>query len=288
MSPLLRDELRIVLSPDQVLLARIGRSVGWRGLRRQVLEKRILSCAAHAAGEGQGSATAPWGAALQAVESALGGNAGRKAFATVILSNHFMRYVLLPWSDVPATEEEEMAYARHTFRQAYGEAAEGWELRLSPGGVGQSQLACAVDKRLPEALRSLFGRAGIALVSIQPHLMAACNACHSGLAGRTAWFALLEPGNLCLALLRHGGWESVRSMRMNGDGRVALPLMLEREANLAASATAVDEVMLCAPWLADVQLSASRRWKFRRLRPRLRAGIAEPDPRFAIALSGCA
>jgi hypothetical protein len=286
---LFRDELRIVLTPEQVLLARIGRSIGWRGLGRRVLEKQVLSCAAHAAGEGQGSAPAQWGAALQAVEAALAGKAGRKACATVILSNHFMRYVLLPWSDVPATEEEEMAYARHTFRQAYGEAAEGWELRLSPGRIGRPQLASAVDKRLLEALRSLFGRAGIVLVSIQPHLMAAYNACHSSLEGRSAWLALVEPGSLCLALLRQGGWESVRSMRMDGDGRVALPLMLEREANLAESAAAVNEVMLWAPWLAGAQLPASRRWKFRKLQPRLPAGIAPvSDPRFAIALSGCA
>ncbi len=288
MSLLFRDELRVLMTPEQVLLARIERSVGWNGLKRRVLERKALSCAAFSAKDGQGGAT-PWGASLQAVEAALAGNAGRKAVATVILSNHFVRYTLLPWSDVPATEEEEMAYARHTFRQAYGDAAEGWELRLSPGRIGRPQLASAVDKRLPDALRSAFGRAGIALDSIQPHLMTACNACHPGLEGRSAWFALVEPGSLCLALLRQGGWESVRTMRMNGDGRVALPLMLEREANLTESAAAVDEVMLWAPWLANAQLPASKRWKFRRLQPRLRAGMAPlDDPRFAVALSGCA
>lgn len=289
MSPLLRDELRIVLSPDQVLLARIGRSVTWRGIRRSVLEKKAILCADYArGGEVQGMA-APWGAAMQALEAVLPGQARRKAFATVILSNHFMRYALLPWSDVPGDEAEELAYARHTFRQAYGEAAETWELRLSPGNAGMPQLASAVDQRLTEALRALFGRTGIALESVQPHLMAAYNTCHALLRGRSAWFVLVEPGSLCLALLRQGRWESVRTMRLEGDGRVALPLILERESFLAESATAIDEVFLWAPWLGNVLLPKSRRWKFWRLQPLLRAGLApEADARFAAALSGCA
>ncbi len=293
MSPLFRDELRIVLTPDQVLLVRIGRSVTWRGLKRRVLEKKAISCADYAVsqgkgGEAQGCAT-PWGAAMLALEAVLSKQKGRKAFATVILSNHFMRYVLLPWSDVPGNETEELAYARHAFRQAYGEAAETWDLRLSPGKVGMPQLASAVDQRLPEALRALFERTGIPLESIQPHLMAAYNTCENILSGRSAWFVLVEPGSLCLALLRHGGWESVRTMRLDGDGRVALPLILERESFLADSATAVDEVFLWAPWLGNALLPKSKRWKFWKLQPLLRAGLSpEPDARFAVALSGCA
>lgn len=293
MSLLFRDELRIVLTPDQVLLARIGRSVTWRGLRRRVLEKKAIPCAACAAGETRGSempgSATQWGGALQTLEAALARQKGRKVFATVILSNHFMRYALLPWSDTPADEAEEMAYARHAFHQAYGAAAESWELRLSPGKAGMPQLASAVDNRLPDELRTLFGRAGVALASIQPHLMVAYNTCRASLHGRNSWFALVEPGSLCLALLRHGRWESVRTMRLEGDGRVALPLILEREAFLSESATATDEVLLWAPWLGNALLPKSKRWKFRKLQPRLRAGLApESDARFAVALSGCA
>jgi len=101
-----------VLTPDHVLLVRIGRSIGWNGLRRRVLEKETIPCAS---GDAQGNET-PWAGALQVLETALAKQTGRKAFATVILSNHFMRYALLPWSDVPADEAEELAYARHAFR----------------------------------------------------------------------------------------------------------------------------------------------------------------------------
>lgn len=293
MSPLLRDELRIVLTPNQVLLARIGRSVSWRGLERRVLEKKVISCADCAGGQAKGGdaagSAAQWGAAVQALESALAKQAGRRVFATVVLSNHFMRYALLPWSDVPGDEAEEIAYARHAFRQTYGDATENWDVRLSPGKVGMPQLASAVDPHLPDALRELFGRTGIELESIQPHLMAAYNTCQAILHRRNAWFALVEPGNLCLALLRQGRWESLRTMRLDGDGRVALPLILEREAILAESATATDDVFLWGPWLRNEQLPNSKRWKFWVLQPLLRTGLApEPDARFSFALSGCA
>lgn len=293
MSPLLGDELRIVLTPDQVLLARIGRSVTWRGVKRQVLERKAISCAGYAGsqakgGDGEGVAT-PWWAAVQTLEAELAKQDGRRTFATVILSNHFMRYVLLPWSDVPADQAEELAYARHAFRQAYGDVAETWDLRLSPGGIGMPQLASAVDQRLPEALRALFGCAGIALESIQPHLMAAYNTCQNVLSARSAWFVLVEPGNLCLALLRQGGWESVRTMRLEGDGRAVLPLILERESILSESATAIDDVFLWTPWLGNALMPKTKRWKFWKLQPLLRAGLApESDARIAAALSGCA
>jgi hypothetical protein len=277
---LFRDELRILMTPEQVMLARIGRAITWTGVRRRLVEKKVIACTAF-----QGET---WAAAVQVLEKMLAGQAGR-AFATVILSNHFVRYALLPWSDVPASEEEEMSYARHIFRQGYGAAADGWELRITSGRIGAPQLASAVDKDLPGELRAVFGRAGIVLESIQPHLMAACNACWTALRGRNAWFALVEPGSLCLALLREGSWESVRTMRMDGDGRVALPLMLERESCLVESAAAIDEVLLWAPWMANAQVAGGKRWNFRRLQPQFRAGLVpEPHSCFAAALSGCA
>lgn len=288
MSLSLSDELRIVLTPDRILLARIERSLGWRGLKRRVAEMEVVSCASSSSGEGGVTSTGNetmWAAAMPALETALAKQAGRKARATVILSNRFMCYALLPWSDVPGDEAEELAYARHAFRRIYGDAAETWELRLSPGKVGLPQLASAVDPHLPEALRAMFGRAGIVLESIQPHLMAAYNTCQSMLRKRTAWFAMVEPGSLCLALLDQGCWQSVRTMRLEGDGREALPQMVERESILNESAASTDEVLLWAPWLEEELSLQNTQWKFRKLQPPLGADLApELDSRFAAAL----
>ena len=99
----------------------------------------------------------------------------RKTVAKVILSNHFMRYTMMPWSETLSDAAEEEAYARHCFRQLYGADVEHWELRLSPQRAGLPQLASAVDRRLLAALRGVFERNGVALESIQPRLMAAYN-----------------------------------------------------------------------------------------------------------------
>ena len=280
MSPLLRDELRIVLSPDQLVLVRIAREFTHRGLVRRVLAKEHFPCDSVASKE------APWDGAVRALETALAEQEKRKACATLILSNHFMRYAMVPWSAALSDEAELMSYARHCFRQAYGSAAENWELRLSPGPAGMPQLASAVDVRMLQALRQLFARARLALSSVQPYLMAAYNNCRSHLQGRSAWLVLFEPGCLCLALLQHGRWASVRSMRIGLDWREQLPQLLERESCMATLDSVPEAVFVWAPTLENMVFPASGRWQMHPLQPIVKSGLMpEYEGRFAMALS---
>jgi hypothetical protein len=277
----LREELRIVLSPQQVLLVRIGREFTRRGLTRRVLEKRAVACAEASAGD------APWHGAVQTLEAELHGLADNTAFATVILSSHYMHYALVPWSGALRDEQEESAFARHFFRQLYGSAADSWELRLSPGRSGAAQLASAADSQLTEAVRTLFKGAGIKLRSIQPNLMVAYNSCRNRLEKSSAWFVLFEAGSLCIALLQQGSWGSVRRLRVDGGWRDALPLLLEREAYLNDANTTTDEIFLWAPELEKSAWPESARWKIHALQPVIRPGLLpDYDKRYAVAMSG--
>lgn len=281
MSLLWRDELRVVLAPERVVLVRLGWAFTRRGLTRRVMAKTAVDCA-HAAG-GETS----WEAAIRALETELPRLLNGKAVAKVILSNHFMRYVLMPWSETLSDAAEEEAYARHCFRQLYGAPAEHWELRLSPARAGQSQLVSAVDARLLAALREVFERNAVALESVQPLLMAAYNNCHPILHKRSAWFVMVEPGCLCLALLQHGRWASVRTMRIGSDWQNTLSLTLERETFLAEPGMETQTVFLWAPELGKTALPVSGRWKIYNLQPVVRpAFIPEYEGRFAMALSG--
>jgi len=188
-------ELRVGVFPDRVTLLPARRRLSWNGLSRVVDEPHGVSC------DGA-TEESPWHAALQALEVALPEFSGHRTAATVILSNHFMRYTLLPWSDKLSSAEEELAFARHCFTRIYGPHAESWALRLSPESGTAPRLASAVDVELIDGLRGVFGAAGIPLKSIQPHLMAAYNSFRGGLGRHDAWLAVLEQGNLCLALLR--------------------------------------------------------------------------------------
>jgi hypothetical protein len=277
----LRDECRIVLHPDCVVLARLRRELTRLGLKRHVLAQQVVSCSP------PGDENIPWGGALKALEAALPGFAGNKSYAKVILSNHFMRYTLVPWSDVLSDETEEIAYARHSFNEMYGCDAGEWELRISSGSYGMPQLACAVDARLPESLRNLFGRVGIGLKSIQPHLMVAYNACHASLHDKSAWLALVEEGNLCLALLQKGKWAWVRSMRIGPHWHKELPFLLNREALVSDVESSTNEVFLWAPDCRDVSIASGGWWQIQPMQPARMPSI-EPalDSCFAMYMSG--
>ncbi len=275
----LRDENRIVLRPDGVVLARMKRELSHHGLKRQVQVIHDLPCAP-ATGE-----DLPWSGALRVLEAALPEFSGRNSCATVIISNHFMRYALIPWSDALNDEKEEMAYAQHSFREMYGRDSGTWELRISPGRGCMPQMASAVDTRLLGSLRELLGRSGINLKSIQPHLMLAYNACHSSLRDRSAWLALIEHGSLCLALLQKGRWSWVRSMRIGNNWHEELPRLLEREAFNANVENDVNDVLLWAPEHEETLPVSAGRWSIRNLQPPRVPVSAEVAGRFAMYMS---
>lgn len=285
MLPLWRDEVRVVLAPGQLTMLCLGWTLTKRGLLPRVKAQRIADCVPSASG------VAPWEAALQALDAELPRLCARKAVAKVILSNHFMRYAMIPWSDALSDATEEEAYARHCFRQIYGADAEHWELRLSPQPAGLPQLASAMDKRLLAALRGVFKRHGVALKSVQPHLMAAYNNSRHTLHNRSAWFAMHEQGSLCLALLQQGHISSVRTLRSGSDWRDTLSLALEREAYLVEAKDAIDDVFLWVPELEKpelekLELPQSTRWQIRTLHPMLSPALAQQyEARFAMAWS---
>ncbi|MEO8598501.1 MAG: hypothetical protein ABI656_01585 [bacterium] len=259
MSLLSHDELHIALSPEQVLLILIGRRLTRQGLVRRVLIKKVVFCDVVNGGDSS------WAAALKVLADELPALTSRRVRATVVISNHFMRYAVVPWSEALHNESEELAFARYCFRQLYGAAADIWELCLNRGRIGVQQLASAVDDGFLKALRALFMHAGMPLTSVQPHLMAAYNSCRAHLGERSAWFVLFEPGCLCLALIQNERWINVRTMRVGSDWRESLPLLLEREAYLVESDMATDVVFLWAPELGNETLPAVGRWKIHNL-----------------------
>ena len=280
MLPLLRDELRVVLAPGQLVMVRLGWTLGMRGLLAQVKAKHIVDCAPSASGG------APWEPALQTLDAELPRLLVERTVAKAILSNHFVRYTMMPWSEALRDATEEEAYARHCFRQLYGADAENWELRLSPQQAGLPQLASAVDTRLLAALRGVFKRNGVMLKSVQPRLMAAYNNGRHTLHNRSAWLVLYEHGSLCIALLQQGRFGSVRTLRSGSDWRDTLLLALEREAYIAEANDAIKDVFLWAPELEKSALPQSTRWNIRTLHPLLRpALIPQYEDRFAMALS---
>lgn len=267
MSLLSRSELCIVIYPEQIVLLSMTRQRTLRGYRRKLDERLRVAC------DESADIDAPWSRAFRALEKTLPAFVKRNMQTTVILSNRFMFYALVPWCDELNDEAEEMMHARHCMDSMYGDLLGDRELRLSPNSRGAASLASAADRNMLDELRSMLS--GTRLVSIQPHLMAACNISHVNLTGRSAWLALLEPGNLCLVMLKEGRWNWMRNMRIGPIWQKELAMILEREASLVGGCEHSDEVLLWAPHLNCAQMRVlaeiesnfsgaltSRRWKF--------------------------
>ncbi len=277
MSLSLREELRIVLRPNQVQVVRIGRELSLRGITQHVLDKKIYPCAA--------DSNLPWNNAVKALQSALTTLPIKPATAQVVLSNQFTRYAMIPASQTLSNEAEETAYAKHIFSQLYGTSAESWEIRLHQGTAGAAQLASAIDGQLLHELRALFTAENIKLKSVRPQLMAAYNNCRVQIQQQDAWFVVAEQESLCLGLLQQGQWRSVRALKVGSDWLEKLPDLLDREVFLSEVEASSDEIYLWAPEHWRTALPKTPKWNIHKLQPAIRADFAPSyEERFATAM----
>jgi hypothetical protein len=202
-SPSWREQVTITLSLQRVTLERYA-----RGLRPRRKDSKRLGCAAGTSGRA-------WQPALDALREALTHPNMAPADATVVLSNAFVRYLLLPWNPAIVTAQEEAAFAQARFQQVFGDAAQGWVVRLSPARPGAPVVACALERTLLDALTALIDGSALRLRSLRPSLMALCNA-RARLPAGDAWIAVAEAGRLLIAAVRAGEWASLRSRALNG------------------------------------------------------------------------
>jgi len=234
-----RDQLHVELFPDRVNLARLSR--GWQ---QQEISRKTLPCGEPEAGE------AAWEAGLRVLQAEVPAMGGGRMDAVVVLSNHFVRYALIPWSDQVSNDSEEQAYVRHCFSVTYNDDADNLVMRVSPNGYGAMQVASAVDQRLLDGLERVAGVCNLRLNSVQPHLMSVFNQWRRRLSGPMVWFVLAEQDKLCISLLKHGHWCSLRTMKSDNAWLTKLPNLLERELRLSDNGTERGKVFLFAPEVA--------------------------------------
>ena len=274
MSPLWPDQLGIALFPERLVLARAS-----GGFRPRLVHKEIVAFAPAEPG------VPLWQPAVDALAAKAAEGALAKANVNLVLSNRFVRYTMVPWSEALRSKEEELAFARHCFARVHGSEAENWEIKLSSAKPHNPGLACAVERSLIEALNVRMSPLGSRYRSLQPHLMASFNRWRARLGERPAWLVVAEPGLLCLALLQDGYWQSMHSVKVDADWISVLPGVLAREECLVDSKVQCDEVLLFAPDEGQPLLLEAGKWRIKELLPTLLPGMAAGvDAPFSIAL----
>lgn len=269
------SETRIVMCADR--LVRLG--IERRGQAR-VLEKTLVPI--------EPAGTGPvWLAALEALKDCFKATTFPRSPVVLVLSNRFVRYVAIPWNDSIVARDERLAFARHCFKERYGDVASNWTVQLGKGGYGESNVACAIDAGLINGVQEAATKANVRLESVQPYLMSVYNQFRYGLGENDgACLATVESDTLCLAWFRKQQWQGIKTRRISQDWARELDAMLIEEAAEGGLEQPPSVVHVFAPERDRVAVQPSG-VRLSRLEVAARPGFSPiTDTRFAMGLCG--
>jgi hypothetical protein len=219
---------------------------------------------------GEGTETVEtWRAAAEVLAEALRERRARLGRVEIVLSDHFVRYLLIPWSRGLVSDSERLSFARLAFKDLYGTSADSWDVCLDEQPAGQASFAAAVDRALVSSVRDAVTLADGQLASLVPNLMDRINRHRSILKARQFCFAAAEPGRASLAFHSNGAWQAVRSRRIDAPLGQALPVLLKQEA-VVGEASGGGVLYLCSdamlapgaiPGWQLVRLADGSRWR---------------------------
>lgn len=214
------DTLVLTLMPDRVDVVRLRHFPS-----RRWLDREMRPCPARATAD-------DWEGLLQVCAEVLSEPRWRTGRLRVVVSNALTRYAWLQWMDGLQGKAEEEALVRHRMDEIHGASAiASCEVRWDQEGA--QRVACALPQHALSRLRELGQQHGTRLVSVQPLLVAAFNRYRNALrADAGSWFAVAEPGLLCIGRVDAQGWRSLRCAR-TPDAAADLPALVMRERILA-------------------------------------------------------
>lgn len=176
-------------------------------------------------GGGQGLPT--WQEALDAavLEAQAITRSGR---ICLVLSDHFVRYALLPWSDAVKSRVEEQAYAIAKLASIYGNKTTAWMVTTTTRSYNEPQLAAAISAELRDACRERFATQGQVLVSMKPRWIDLYNRVCKRL-DRSAVLVSIEPGLAVCGFFIDGILRGIHAARLDGEPASVLPSVLRRQ-----------------------------------------------------------
>jgi len=189
------------------------------------------------------------------------------------VSNHFVRYALVPEAGKLRGEGERAAAGHHALRLIHGERADRWRVVLGYGGDGDA-IAAGMEPELVDGIATTIAGAGLRPTAIEPFLAAAFNCCRHAIGRAPAWLATAEPGRVCVAYLERGGWRRLRSERVRARLEDELPAALERLRLADGPEAGPGRVLLVARDEQPLDFPQAGGWSLERVR--LDAAAAAP------------
>jgi hypothetical protein len=188
----------------------------------------------------------PWLGAILALENLLS-NANAQTQSkhvanglplTLVLSNQFVRYQVIPAMPAFSPADKVMAVATHCFRENYGESVDNWTIRASSLPHGDSLLISAIDTALIAAIEALCQKYQCKLNSLQPYLMSGFNSMRRQIGSGVSALVQVEAGRLTIALMRDGDWQNITAIKTAEDWSADLASLISREMLLSGLQTA--------------------------------------------------
>ena len=247
MSPWWREQISARIAPGGITLLRNS-----RGPRRRVLDRQSVTTSTP-------DSTA-WQPVVELLGAQIDARKWRNADLGVVLGGHLARYLVLPWIE-KLRDADALVFARQSFVDVHGKAAEDWAICLSRAVRGLPRIAAAVDRKMIEALHSQARVLRLKLRSVRPVLDAAAEDLARVDARMTGWLAIVESGNSCVARFRGGECMTVRTARFAEPAEQHLLAQLEQDAMCAGLDSGTGKLYVYAALPLDDTTMREHGWK---------------------------
>lgn len=247
MSRLWRDQIQVFLAPERVNIVRF-----LRGLKLVQTAKVTMLCK-------RTPGMPVWQAALQQLEKNLSSAVGTELKIT--LSNHFVRYVILPPQAEISSPEEVKFYANFRIREIYAGRADSWVISISEWNPINGAICAAISRDLIKGIEEMAIRYQCKIKYIEPYLASVYDKWHKLLNGTRVYFAVIESGRMCIALLTGGTWHTIRNQQILHSVANEFLVALDQEAIFFGNKETVELVHVFAPEHPDLILPKDCGWR---------------------------
>ncbi|MGD0504150.1 MAG: hypothetical protein ABSD02_15525 [Steroidobacteraceae bacterium] len=216
MSLLSSSSAVIGLWPDGITVSRRGRS------------GEEASTQTYSANNTSGGNSASWRTSIAVLEEWLDDNEGTRAKSDIVISDQFMRYMVLPWSPELANDDEWRALARAKIDLMWGNG-DDFDIRLDQRRYKRSRLVCAMELDFRTRLKTLMSDHDHAIRTIQPHFTFAFNDVAAGISAHDALMVVSERDCATVAAITGCCWGHIRTILLPGLDSNAVDTLVNRE-----------------------------------------------------------